>query len=513
MKFALKSTKSSSPNKTRAKSPKKKDEKFSTFTLKSTPSYRFEDGLLIEDDDIDPFNKQPSTSMNKTSSSHHESSDDNQDNKNGDVKKNDTIVMQPNPVQLVPKTVRECVMVVNGKDGCKLNDKGECLQPGNLSTCKHSLYNHPLPKEQLMDIFGFQQQNGKEVDDGSNHDSNKNLLLTEGGLIWKASILPNGYDTNYESKKTLKMLPLKFYDDKNKCIKPRRPTLAVVEKDFFDSLVKIEGINYTGSSVSGNRDSSTTTTKQEEFNFLGSIARQITVLKDEEHNIVWDQHKHHSKWIFSGVLNGWPGLKDLEVKKIEYKTHIPKWRVHWHSGDNPNDSPPTYPHAVMGLQEVRAVLRAPGWTAQGWSQDSPGYVYWYTGPDIRDVPRLVFGTNIIKDFEKERYENSKNGMLSLLNPQSVEPSPKCVRVHMISHRYSLLEENLKDRVTYHSFALLEWDHGKHCTVIELAYFNGLGGYNARCNHVEVNPRHFEFISMCAFIAGLYEHYSVSTTYA
>mmetsp|Transcript_26562 Transcript_26562/g.30385 ORF Transcript_26562/g.30385 Transcript_26562/m.30385 type:complete len:168 (+) Transcript_26562:1-504(+) len=167
----------------------------------------------------------------------------------------------------------------------------------------------------------------------------------------------------------------------------------------------------------------------------------------------------------------------------------------------------------MGLQEVRAVLRAPGWTAQGWSQDSPGYVYWYTGPDIRDVPRLVFGTNIIKDFEKERYENSKNGMLSLLNPQSVEPSPKCVRVHMISHRYSLLEENLKDRVTYHSFALLEWDHGKHCTVIELAYFNGLGGYNARCNHVEVNPRHFEFISMCAFIAGLYEHYSVSTTYA
>ena len=66
-------------------------------------------------------------------------------------------------------------------------------------------------------------------------------------------------------------------------------------------------------------------------------------------------------------------------------------------------------------------------------------------------------------------------------------SPKCVKVHMISHRYATGDNvQIRDRLTYHSFALLEWDHKRHCTVVELAYLGGVGGYAGRANWVEVS---------------------------
>mmetsp|Transcript_30213 Transcript_30213/g.46328 ORF Transcript_30213/g.46328 Transcript_30213/m.46328 type:complete len:213 (-) Transcript_30213:1248-1886(-) len=57
----------------------------------------------------------------------------------------------------------------------------------------------------------------------------------------------------------------------------------------------------------------------------------------------------------------------------------------------------------------------------------------------------------------------------------------CTNVHMISHRYAVKKESPKDLMTYHSLALLEWDHGKYCSVLEGAYLNGLGGYKGKCN--------------------------------
>ena len=50
---------------------------------------------------------------------------------------------------------------------------------------------------------------------------------------------------------------------------------------------------------------------------------------------------------------------------------------------------------------------------------------------------------------------------------------------MISHRYARLKENPKDRLTYHSICLLEWEHGEYCTVVESAYLNGMGGYQGK----------------------------------
>jgi len=42
-------------------------------------------------------------------------------------------------------------------------------------------------------------------------------------------------------------------------------------------------------------------------------------------------------------------------------------------------------------------------------------------------------------------------------------------------------ENPKERFTYHSAILLEWDHKKYVTVVELALLNGLSGYSGKRN--------------------------------
>ena len=61
---------------------------------------------------------------------------------------------------------------------------------------------------------------------------------------------------------------------------------------------------------------------------------------------------------------------------------------------------------------------------------------------------------------------------------------KAVRAHLFSHRYSVENESIKDKLTYHSIVLLEWDHGKYCSVVELAWRQGLGGYKGRSNWIE-----------------------------
>lgn len=44
------------------------------------------------------------------------------------------------------------------------------------------------------------------------------------------------------------------------------------------------------------------------------------------------------------------------------------------------------------------------------------------------------------------------------------------------HRYVKRKESLKDRITYHTGVLIEWDHGQFTTIIELAWLRGMGGF-------------------------------------
>ena len=52
---------------------------------------------------------------------------------------------------------------------------------------------------------------------------------------------------------------------------------------------------------------------------------------------------------------------------------------------------------------------------------------------------------------------------------------------MISHRYGVAKETTRDKLTWHSVVLLEWEHGNFCTIVEGAYLNGIGGYKGRSN--------------------------------
>ena len=191
------------------------------------------------------------------------------------------------------------------------------------------------------------------------------------------------------------------------------------------------------------------------------------------------------------ILNGWPGLRHLELLKIDYQGVVPRWKTHWDCTKN-SENKPTFPEESItiagSITKVRATLRAGGFTAKGWSKESPGYVFWYQGNASRiydgvDTNRVMYGTNILKVFENERMRKNQSVWKS---EKSIPPSPNCTNVHMISHRYATGDNTkMKDRVLYHSIVLLEWDHGQYCSVVELAWLNGLGGYNCRSNWLEV----------------------------
>jgi hypothetical protein len=128
------------------------------------------------------------------------------------------------------------------------------------------------------------------------------------------------------------------------------------------------------------------------------------------------------------------------------------WVHHWRAdreGKAGQDPEITNDHRVY-----RAKLRGAPWTSIGWSEDNPGFVFWYEA--VRpDGSQLKYGTKMVR---------------------SMSDDDICTMVHMVSHRYAVRKESPKDKLTYHSIVLLEWDHGKYCTVLEGAYLNGIGGY-------------------------------------
>lgn len=207
-------------------------------------------------------------------------------------------------------------------------------------------------------------------------------------------------------------------DDANGEIKPRRPDLPVRAKDFFSSLIKTLD----------------------------------------------------NRWIFSGVLNGWPALTCLELIHITHtKSKVvgvgEKLVSYW---SDKSDAPPTFP---TGHKTVRATLRMASWSSRGWSKDSPGTVWWFRAQ--RSIPLLHHGEDIVLNINQD-FNNCKD---------SSDSMPICTYAHFFSHRYARgnRSETAKELLTYHSAVVLEWDHGKHLTVVELAILNGIGARHGQVN--------------------------------
>merc|ERR1712217_438532 len=64
-----------------------------------------------------------------------------------------------------------------------------------------------------------------------------------------------------------------------------------------------------------------------------------------------------------------------------------------------------------------------------------------------------------------------------LKAMNLTEPPKATYAHLFGHKFAKkvgVKESLEDRATYHTNILVEWDHGRFCSVIELGCLNVVG---------------------------------------
>eukprot|EP00924_Labyrinthula_sp_SR-Ha-C_P015707 snap_masked-scaffold_4-processed-gene-7.36-mRNA-1 protein AED:1.00 eAED:1.00 QI:0/0/0/0/1/1/2/0/580 len=246
--------------------------------------------------------------------------------------------------------------------------------------------------------------------------------LTEelsGGLIYHAKIYRTGF---FHPSVCIKTPGGKREHE----LKKKRPVPIVYEEDFFNSLTQVDGA-----------------------------------------------------WIFQGKLNGWPGLKNLELISLDYwysKKVGPKtvalskniWNLN--SSDAPKYPTPGYIFFTGKPGSIRAKLRAPSYTDLGYDKGNKGFCWWYRGAEDATpvADKFIYGEKSIETIRKEAEESGK-------------PVMKAVKAHFYGHRYVKKRETPKDMFVYHTGVVLEWDHGKYCTNVELAYLYGITGFSGRSN--------------------------------
>jgi hypothetical protein len=347
--------------------------------------------------------------------------------------------------------------------------------PGSTSHCLRSLYGDPLSSKTVSDIIGPLP-----------------TTPTAAGLRYEAILLPDDPTILDRLIKRRLLDPKRYFiDSKIGEIKPRRgPNPVLYLSDFMKSLVQIHSPNITtsGTNISASQFSSPAKPSNGDKNIL-----------------------YPRRWVFSGVLNGWPGLTHLEVLSISCRLvadkvsflfekerfstlhhtiqKLPTRVVNvWSWEKQGMDGSPPYipPDWIQRAIEIKVTLRAPSYTAKGYSNQNSGYLFWFEAQRLRRSnqyshtadevevqqhlePRVLYGENMIHTMEREG--NSGDGCAV------------CTKVHMLSHRYATGDkrEHPKDKLTYHSVLILEWDHGNYVTVIESALLNGLGGYAGKSN--------------------------------
>eukprot|EP00547_Thalassionema_nitzschioides_P005458 CAMPEP_0194202242 /NCGR_PEP_ID=MMETSP0156-20130528/2317_1 /TAXON_ID=33649 /ORGANISM="Thalassionema nitzschioides, Strain L26-B" /LENGTH=509 /DNA_ID=CAMNT_0038927679 /DNA_START=186 /DNA_END=1715 /DNA_ORIENTATION=+ len=261
----------------------------------------------------------------------------------------------------------------------------------------------------------------------------KNLIPkgSRGGLVWKSLIIPD--DFIEKNGKLMNGLNPRDFNLDEGTVKERRASLLVTQTNFVSSLTKVDDNEGGG----------------------------------------------HPRYIWYGILNGWPSLRCFELVALEERRGmqlgmIPNqmqlmassrklmWKTVWDvttEGGGCEVDPcgvvRKNPH-----QLYRATLRGIPWTSFAWAENNPGFVFWYE-PHHANGPRFTYGMELTRKLSDDDI---------------------CTKIHMLSHRYALgRKESARDRITYHSVCVLEWEHGQYCSVLELAYLNGIGGYQGKSN--------------------------------
>lgn len=196
---------------------------------------------------------------------------------------------------------------------------------------------------------------------------------------------------------------------------------------------------------------------------------------------------------YHGILNNWSGLDFFEVAKVEScevdskGKLLPEQKLFWKSSQTKiNKSKksllrfmtkskriarlPTFPNKAE-LKSVKITAYLPRHMENGFTPSTPGFVWYHFGAGDVENNQFAHGTNIIKAAKARDKEIHGKECLA-------------TKVYHIGHRYAKKEESDLDKKIYHSAVFIEWEHGEYGSIVELAWLNGIGGYEGRSNWIE-----------------------------
>jgi hypothetical protein len=175
------------------------------------------------------------------------------------------------------------------------------------------------------------------------------------GLVWYAIVVPD----NFISRgKLIGGLNKRDFNLDDGTIKPRRASLPVTMSQLTTSLTKVVG-------------------------------------------------PQGPRYIFNGVLNGWPSLRNFELIELEKKRSLGPL----HALDYMNSLSQTWSRYLSVNKEgkdgispaikdnnkvYRAKLRGAPWTSTGWSPSSPGFLFWFEA-HRPEGPRVVYGIDTVRE--------------------------------------------------------------------------------------------------------------------
>lgn len=175
-------------------------------------------------------------------------------------------------------------------------------------------------------------------------------------MVWHVLVVPDNFFAN---GKLMAGLNKNDFDLDKKQIKPRRPSLPITCSDLFCSITKIEGSNGQG------------------------------------------------RYIFHGLLNGWPALRcfvfvGLEQKRQTSSLMLPsqfleKLSCQWLWKSDVEGAQGIVPNIVDERRIHRGTLRGAPWTGRGWSKSSPGFGHWYEPHRPLSQPQVTYGSNLLSN--------------------------------------------------------------------------------------------------------------------
>lgn len=171
--------------------------------------------------------------------------------------------------------------------------------------------------------------------------------------------------------------------------------------------------------------------------------------------------------VLRGSVNGWGAITNTMLMSITCQRGAYVWRHSYAPKaeettfadviSNAFEDAAFDPNCPSPLQPLRMRIALPPWSAVGWSPMSPGFVWWYKAQDSE--PRVIVGEDTLR--------HAGDG--------------RAVRAHLVTHRYVRKQEHFKDKLTWHTAVLLEWDHERFLTLVELATLNGISGRRGMSN--------------------------------